>query len=151
MITTTIRRPLFVALGIGACLLGAGCSSSATSSTTAGTAARSSVSASASSLAAGPATSAATSTHPAAAVAATSITIKNFGFTVSGPAKAGATVRVTNNDAEAHSVTADAGAKFDVTIQPGKTANFTAPAAAGSYKFHCSFHSNMHGTLTVTK
>lgn len=146
MTTTTTRRPLLVALALGACLLAAGCSSSATG-TSASTAARSSVSASTSSLAAGPASSAATAAHPAA----TSITIKNFGFTVTGPAKAGSTVKVTNNDAEAHSVTADSGAKFDVTIQPGKTASFTAPPAAGSYKFHCSFHSNMHGTLTVTQ
>ena len=26
---------------------------------------------------------------------------------------------------------------------------FTAPAAPGSYKFHCAYHSNMHGTLVV--
>ena len=32
----------------------------------------------------------------------------------------------------------------------GKTATFTAPAKAGTYKFHCNIHSQMHGTLTVT-
>ncbi len=59
-------------------------------------------------------------------------------------------MKITNNDAEAHTVTADSGKAFDVTIQPGHTASLTAPAAAGSYKFHCAFHSNMHGTLTVS-
>jgi plastocyanin len=36
-----------------------------------------------------------------------------------------------------------------VTIEPGKTATFTAPSAAGDYKFHCTIHANMTGTLTV--
>lgn len=85
------------------------------------------------------------------AIAATTITIKNFGYTVSGAAVEGSTVKVTNNDAETHTVTADNGKAFNVTVQPGKTATFTAPTAAGGYKFHCSYHSNMHGTLTVSK
>jgi len=59
-------------------------------------------------------------------------------------------VQVTNNDGEAHTVTTDSGKAFDVTIAPGKTASFAAPKRAGSYKFHCSFHSNMHGTLAVS-
>jgi plastocyanin len=77
------------------------------------------------------------------------VTIKNFDYTESGSAAAGSTVQVTNNDSTEHTVTADSGNAFDVTVQPGKTATFTAPATAGSYKFHCTFHSNMHGTLTV--
>jgi plastocyanin len=99
-----------------------------------------------SAVAAGPAGS----TSRAAAHSAVDITIKSFAFSVSGPASAGSTVKVTNNDSTAHTVTADNGGGFDVTVQPGKTATFTAPAKAGSYKFHCSFHSNMHGTLAVT-
>lgn len=58
-------------------------------------------------------------------------------------------VRVTNNDAETHTVTSDSGKAFDVTIEPGTTVTFTAPGTPGSYKFHCSFHSNMHGALIV--
>jgi plastocyanin len=27
---------------------------------------------------------------------------------------------------------------------------FVAPKAAGTYKFHCNIHANMHGVLTVT-
>ena len=84
-------------------------------------------------------------------VGVTSITIKNFDYTVSGTAAAGSMVQVTNNDSETHTVTADTGNAFDVTIQPGKPASFAAPTEGGSYKFHCNFHSNMHVTLTVAK
>lgn len=83
---------------------------------------------------------------PAAAV---TITIKSFGYKVSGAAVAGSMIEVRNNDPEAHTVTADANKAFDVTIQPGKTAMLKAPGKPGTYKFHCTFHSNMHGELTV--
>ena len=56
---------------------------------------------------------------------------------------------VQNSDSVAHTVTADSGDAFDVTIQGGATAHFTAPSKPGTYKFHCTFHSNMHGSLTV--
>ena len=36
---------------------------------------------------------------------------------------------------------------FAVTgVNSGKDATFTAPSKAGTYKFHCKFHSQMHGT-----
>lgn len=81
---------------------------------------------------------------------AASIAIKNFAYTVSGPVHAGSTVKVTNQDSTAHTVTADSGGAFDVTVQPGKTETLTAPSQPGTYKFHCTFHSNMHASLTVT-
>ena len=77
----------------------------------------------------------------------TGVTIKDLAFTTT-PVKAGATVTVANNDNVTHTVTSDDGKSFNVSIDPGKTATFTAPAA-GSYKFHCNIHSQMHGTLTV--
>jgi plastocyanin len=81
--------------------------------------------------------------------AAQQITIKNFGYQVPSSVKAGSTVMVKNDDSVAHTVTADSGHAFDVTIQPGATAHFSAPGRSGTYKFHCTFHANMHGTLTV--
>jgi plastocyanin len=57
---------------------------------------------------------------------------------------------VSNNDTPTHTVTSDDGKSFDVTVNPGKTATFTAPSSPGTYKFHCKIHSSMHGTLTVT-
>ena len=65
------------------------------------------------------------------------------------PVNAGSTVTVRNNTQTTHTVSQDGGG-FDVTVDAGKTATFTAPAAAGSYKFHCNIHSFMHATLTVT-
>jgi plastocyanin len=63
---------------------------------------------------------------------------------------AGSTVTVKNDSSTQHTVTADTGGAFNVTIDGGKTATFTAPSKAGTYKFHCNIHPFMHGTLTVT-
>lgn len=77
------------------------------------------------------------------------VIIKNFAF--SGPSSVGpgAQVTVTNDDSEAHTFTADGAGGFDVKVDPGASATFTAPMKPGSYPYHCSFHSNMHGTLEV--
>jgi plastocyanin len=77
------------------------------------------------------------------------ITIKNFGFTVTGHITPGEKVMIQNKDSEAHTVTADKGNAFNVNVPASSTATLTAPAKAGTYKFHCNFHSNMHGSLTV--
>ena len=77
------------------------------------------------------------------------ITMQNTAFKVAGPVKAGATVNIKNNDAFTHTVTSDDGTSFDVSVDGGKTATITAPSKAGTYKFHCNIHSNMHATLTV--
>ena len=88
-----------------------------------------------------------TSNSPASAANA-DITIQNMSFTPSS-VNAGSTVTVQNKDGVAHTVTADEGG-FDVKVDAGSTATFTAPATAGTYQFHCKIHSSMHGTLTVT-
>jgi plastocyanin len=54
-----------------------------------------------------------------------------------------------NMDGEAHTVTSDQDGSFAVPVPAGTTVMFTAPAAAGSYAFHCEYHSDMHGTLVV--
>ncbi len=76
------------------------------------------------------------------------ITVVDFSFDVT-PVKAGATVTVNNDGGTTHTVTADDGS-FDVTIDSGKTATFTAPDKPGDYKFHCNIHSQMKATLKVT-
>jgi plastocyanin len=58
-------------------------------------------------------------------------------------------VTITNNDSVTHTVSANDGTSFDVTVDAGKTATFTAPAA-GKYAFHCKIHTRMKATLTVT-
>jgi plastocyanin len=81
--------------------------------------------------------------------AASTIVIANFSFSEIS-VKAGSTVTVSNNDTTTHTVSADDGKSFDVRVDQGKSVTFTAPSAAGTYKFHCKIHSTMHGTLTVT-
>jgi plastocyanin len=67
------------------------------------------------------------------------------------PVKAGAKVTVKNLTSAQHTVTADTTAGgFDLAIDPGKTATFTAPSTPGAYRFHCNIHTYMMGTLTVT-
>jgi plastocyanin len=85
---------------------------------------------------------------PAPAAAAV-ITIKSFAYTVPAHVSPGERITVRNQDSTAHTVTADAGHAFNVTVPPSATATFTAPAKAGTYPFHCTYHANMHGKLTV--
>ncbi|MFL6076434.1 MAG: cupredoxin domain-containing protein [Mycobacteriales bacterium] len=61
----------------------------------------------------------------------------------------GTTVTVTNKDSAPHTVTADNGEFQTEELSQGQSGTFTAPARAGTYKFHCAVHPNMHGTLTV--
>lgn len=80
--------------------------------------------------------------------ATTEILIKGFKYQATQAVSPGATITVTNEDIEAHSLTADTPAAFDLNIRPG-TATFTAPTTPGTYPYHCIFHANMKGTLTV--
>jgi plastocyanin len=77
------------------------------------------------------------------------ITIKDFGYDTPATVTPGATITVKNEDAQAHTVTSDDGHSFDVIVKGGGTATFTAPAAAGTYAYHCTYHSNMHGSLVL--
>lgn len=86
-------------------------------------------------------------TTPAAATPV--IVIKDFEYQVPDSVPAGTTITVRNDDSEAHTVTSDEGGAFDVTIRAGGTATFPAPAKAGDFPFHCTYHADMHGTLTV--
>ena len=92
----------------------------------------------------------ATATTGAVAAGAAVITIKDFEYGAPLTVAPGAVVTVTNMDSAGHTVTADQGQAFDVDVKgSGGTATFTAPTAPGSYPYHCTFHPNMHGTLTV--
>jgi plastocyanin len=100
-----------------------------------------------------PASAPGTATTPrssqAPAPEAAMITIANFAFGDPVSVSPGATVMVMNSDPETHSVTADTGDAFDVTVEAGASATFKAPDEPGSYAYHCSFHSDMHGMLSV--
>lgn len=86
---------------------------------------------------------------PTSSSAAAAISIKDFMFMVPASMPAGASVTITNNDTEAHTVTSKDGG-FDVKVAGrGGTAQLTAPSKAGTYKLTCDFHANMSGTLIV--
>lgn len=62
---------------------------------------------------------------------------------------AGVPTKLNNEGAVAHTFTID-GSPVDVEVQPG--ASESAPTDEldpGTYSFHCRFHSQMTGTLTV--
>ncbi len=88
----------------------------------------------------------ATPSSPAAAPA--EILIKGFKYQGGEAVSPGAEITVINEDIEAHTITADTGDAFDVNTQVGTT-TFTAPTEPGTYSYHCNFHGNMKGTLTV--
>ena len=80
--------------------------------------------------------------------AAVTIHIKSFAYSGPDSVPAGSTVTVMNMDTEAHTLTADDGS-FEAIVKAGTSVTFTAPAKPGAYPYHCTYHSNMHGTLTV--
>lgn len=97
----------------------------------------------------GAASSSASSSASAMPHAAAMIHISSFRYAVPATVAPGATVGVMNMDGENHTVTADSGNAFDVKATAGTTVTFTAPSKPGTYPFHCTYHSNMHGVLVV--
>lgn len=78
------------------------------------------------------------------------ITIQGFAFGAPLTVRPGAQITVVNRDGAGHTVTADDGKSFDVSMAGGGgSATFTAPSAPGTYKFHCTIHPSMHGSLIV--
>lgn len=134
-----------VLIGLSGCAGGGGTQASAPA-TTAGTSPSMSMepSAPAGSTASGPGSG-------AASAAAATITISNFAYEIPGAVAPGAEVKVINMDTAEHTVTADQNATlFDVEVKEnGGTATFKAPSEPGTYAFHCNYHPNMHGSLTV--
>ena len=93
---------------------------------------------------------AAVSTGSTAGTSATVvITITNFAYQGPDSVTPGSTVTVKNEDSQAHTVTSDQAGLFDAVVPGGGNVVFTAPTTAGSYAYHCTYHSNMHGTLLV--
>jgi plastocyanin len=82
--------------------------------------------------------------------AGSEIVISNFAYTVAASVHPGQQVTIVNRDDPNHTVTADANNVFDIRVSGGGgTETFTAPTTPGTYPFHCRYHANMQGTLTV--
>lgn len=136
-----------IAAGAALTLVLAACSSS--SHTTKNTAANTATASSAASTpATGGTTPAATGTAPAATGG---IVISGFAFSGTLTVKPGQKVTVTNKDSVAHTLTDKQTHKFDTgnIAGNGGTGTFTAPTTPGSYRFGCTYHPDMKGTLVV--
>ncbi len=81
--------------------------------------------------------------------ATAAVSIANFAF---GPASLtvakGTTVTWTNTDAAAHTSTSDNGAWDTGSLAKGASGSFTF-TTAGTYPYHCTFHSQMTATIVV--
>lgn len=94
------------------------------------------------------------STSPSVTPQATStVTIQDFAFSPAAiTVKKGTTVTWTNKDSASHTVTetdGQDGPKSGV-LEAGKSYSFTFNNA-GTFKYDCSIHTSMTGTVTVTE
>jgi plastocyanin len=65
--------------------------------------------------------------------------------------KKGATVKWTDKDGITHTVTSDTGSELQ-SPELGKGQSYSHTfTTAGTYKYHCSIHPNMTGTVIVTE
>ena len=90
------------------------------------------------------------SSPSASQAAGSEIVISNMSYTVPPSVSPGQQLTIVNNDSANHTVTADENNLFDIRVSGGGgSSSFTAPTTPGSYPFHCKYHANMHGVLTV--
>jgi plastocyanin len=91
------------------------------------------------------------SAAPAPAGGSMAISIKNFAFDpATDSVPTGSKITWTNNDTTAHTVTFDDGSGDSGDLAAGATFDHTF-ATAGTFAYHCTIHSSMHGTVTVTQ
>lgn len=87
---------------------------------------------------------------PGQQAAANAVTIVDFAFQPSSlTVTKGTAVTWTNTGSVGHTVTADDASFTSDTIAAGATFSHTF-GTAGTFAYHCSIHSQMHGTVTVT-
>jgi plastocyanin len=95
------------------------------------------------------------SNDTSAAVATDSVAIKDFAFSPANiTVKVGTKVTWTNQDSAAHTVTSDTdstdGGLNSESLAQDESYSATF-SKAGTFKYHCAFHSSMTGTVTVTE
>ena len=138
---------LVLTLALAACASASGTAGTATSAPTA--APPSSAPTTAASVAP-PAASTAPSTAGGGS-SGTTVSIKDFSFDPAGlTAKVGQEVTWTNTGSAAHTVTFDAGGVDSGSLSAGSTFKHTFDTA-GTFTYHCSIHSSMQATVTVSQ
>lgn len=93
------------------------------------------------------------SNNPSKPVATDKVSIADMAFSPAAiTVKAGSTVTWTNNDSVAHTVTENDGqdGPSSSPLSPGQSYSFTYKKA-GTYKYICTIHTYMNGTVTVTQ
>ena len=128
-----MRRPLIPALAFAAVLALAACGGGSTPAPSQ----------------AAPST-AASAAQSAAGGGGQNVEIKNFAFNpATVTAKVGDKVTWKNSDSAAHTVTFDDGSVDSKNIDNNGTFDHTF-SSAGTFAYHCSIHTNMKGTITVS-
>jgi plastocyanin len=97
-------------------------------------------------------TSSSTTTAPVQSSAGAGPTVNTVGLAFQPQevtAKAGQAVTWMTTDGTAHNVVDDKGAFTDGAIKTGTAFSHTYDSA-GTFKYHCSIHPSMTGTVTVT-
>ena len=85
------------------------------------------------------------------AVATTSVSIKGFAFNPDAiTAKIGDSITITNDDTTTHTATSTGGpGSFDTGDLSKGSSKKVKVTKAGTYKYHCSIHTYMTGTIKV--
>lgn len=88
---------------------------------------------------------------PPTTTTGSNVAISNMNFTPSSlTVKAGTTVTWVNNDNITHTVTADDGSFTSGDLKYGNSYSHTF-STAGTYAYHCKYHSSMTGSVIVTQ
>jgi plastocyanin len=78
------------------------------------------------------------------------VDIKGFAYAPpTATVKVGSSLTWTNDDTAPHTVTADDKSFDSGNVAQNDKFSYTFKAA-GTFKYHCLYHGNMHGTVTVT-
>lgn len=78
------------------------------------------------------------------------VNIQNMAFNPSSlTVPVGTTVKWVNMDSTTHTVTSDTGVFNSGNLNNGQSFSYTF-SQAGTFPYHCSIHTNMHGTITVS-
>lgn len=76
------------------------------------------------------------------------ITIRSTGYShLSAPA--GEQGKIINDDDVEHSVTSDTPGVFDINVQPHSTEIFVFPVKPGTYTYHDTHQTSLHGELVI--